>query len=262
MTRLFYAYQGLPEPKSGQVYNIEKELPGLLGWRLIKIDPIRGLDFKITGYDKAKRGATREFTGGESRLLVRPSTKEEVIRQFFVTNKALFDAQQNMHLDLKAANQFDVTDDELVGVFEKRLRSVNEYGPFFEGTFMPYQPSQNIARKFEEKSREFSVSNPGYKNPFEEALPVIIDMIERMQGADLSKEFPFKPSDFGIEEQAPTGGNDPILDSLGEVPSVNPNVVQTAQISPSVMETGLTPVESALLSEEEKMIALKNRNLA
>ena len=26
MTRLFYAYQGLPEPKSGQVYNIEKEL--------------------------------------------------------------------------------------------------------------------------------------------------------------------------------------------------------------------------------------------
>ena len=54
MTRLFYAYQGLPAPKSGQVYDIEKELPGLLGWRLIKIDPIRGLDFKITQYDKSK----------------------------------------------------------------------------------------------------------------------------------------------------------------------------------------------------------------
>ena len=64
MSRLYYAYQGLPQPKTGQVYDIEKELPGLLGWRLIKIDPIRGLDFKITQYDKAKRGATREFTGG------------------------------------------------------------------------------------------------------------------------------------------------------------------------------------------------------
>ena len=32
-----------------------------------------------------------------------------------------------------------------------------------------------------------------------------------MQDADLSKEFPFKPSDFGIDEQAPTQGNDPIL---------------------------------------------------
>ena len=42
-------------------------------------------------------------------------------------------------------------------------------------------------------------------NPFEEALPVILDMVEKMQGADLSKEFPFKPSDFGIDEQSPTG---------------------------------------------------------
>ena len=69
LTRLYYAYTGLPAAKSGQTYELEKELPGLLGWRLIKIDPIRGLDFKITGYDRAKRGATREFTGGETRLL-------------------------------------------------------------------------------------------------------------------------------------------------------------------------------------------------
>jgi hypothetical protein len=25
------------------VYDIEKELPGLLGWRLIKVDPVGGL---------------------------------------------------------------------------------------------------------------------------------------------------------------------------------------------------------------------------
>ena len=259
MTRLFYAYQGLPEPKSGQQYDLEKELPGLLGWRLIKIDPIRGLDFKITSYDKAKRGATREFTGGDSRLLVSPSTKEEVIRQFFVTQKALFDAQQKMHLDLEAGKQFDVTEDEYAEVFEKRLRSVNEYGPFIEGIFRPYQPSENIARKFEEKSQQFQKSNPSYKNPFEEALPVIIDMIEKMSDADLKKEFKFKLSDFGIDEKAPTGGKDPILDSLGEVPMPSSNVVQTASFTPNVGQSGLTPTESALLSEEEKMIVLKNR---
>ena len=262
MTRLFYAYQGLPEPKSGQVYNIEKELPGLLGWRLIKIDPIRGLDFKITGYDKAKRGAVREFTGGDSRLLSAPATKEEVIRQFFVTNKSLFNAQQKMHLDLEAGREFDVTDDDYVQVFEKRLRSVNEYGPFIDGVFMPYKPSENIARKFEEKSQEFSRTNPGYKNPFEEALPVIIDMIEKMQDTDLKKEFPFTPSDFGIDAKTPTGGHDPILDSLGEVPMPSTSVVQTAQATPNVMNTGLTPTEQALLSEEERMIALRNRGLA
>ena len=261
MTRLFYAYQGLPAPKSGQVYDIEKELPGLLGWRLIKIDPLRSLDFKITGYDKAKRGATREFTGGETRLLSAPATAEDVIRQFFVTNKALFDAQQKMHLDLEAGKQFDVTEDQYAEVFEKRLRSANEYGPFIDGVFMPYTPSKNIAKKFQEKTDQFQASNPGYENPFEKALPVIIDMIEKMQDADLSKEFPFKPSDFGIDVKSPSQGKDPILDSLGEMPQPDPAIIQTAQVTPNVMETGLTPTESALLSEEEKMIALKNRNL-
>jgi hypothetical protein len=44
-------------------------------------------------------------------LLSRPSTAEQVIRQFFIANRALFNAQQNMHLDLKAANQFEVSND-------------------------------------------------------------------------------------------------------------------------------------------------------
>ena len=84
-----------------------------------------------------------------------------------------------------------------------------------------------------------------------------------MQGADLSKEFKFKISDFGVDEEAPTEGKDLILDSLGELPQPNPGVVQsTAQATPNVMQSGLTPTEGALLSEEEKMIALRNRGLA
>ena len=86
-------------------------------------------------------------------------------------------------------------------------------------------------------------------------------MIEKMQGADLSKEFKFKLSDFGVDEEAPTQGNDPILDSLGELPMPDSNVVQTAQATPNVMQSGLTPTESALLSEEEKMIKLRDRGL-
>ena len=263
LSRIYYAFKGLPDPKSGVTYDIEKELPGLLGWRLIKIDPLRGLNFKITEYDKSKRNAVREFTGGDSRLLSAPATKEEVLRQFFIANRALFNAQQKMHLDLEAGKEFDVTDDQYAEVFEKRLRSANEYGPFIAGEFRPYTPSQNIAQKFQEKFEEFKTTNDLYENPFEEALPVIIEMIEKMDGTDLSKAFPFKPSDFGIEEQeTPTGGKDPILDSLGEMPQPNPAVVQTAQATPNVMQTGLTPTEQALLSEEERMIALRNRGLA
>ena len=60
-----------------------------------------------------------------------------------------------MHLDLKAANQFDVEDNELAAVFEERKRSSKEYGPLFEGQFKPFVPSEGIMDAFEKKSRGF-----------------------------------------------------------------------------------------------------------
>ena len=45
---------------------------------------------------------------------------------------------------------------------------------------------------------------------------------------------------------------------LPEQPQPNPAIVQ----QPTPMTTGLTPAEQTLLSEEEKMIRLRNRGLA
>ena len=93
-------------------------------------------------------------------------------------------------------------------------------------------------------------------------MPVIMEMIQKMQGADLSKEFKIKLSDFGIKdvEEAPAPSFSPF--ESGELPMPSSDVVQTAQATPNVMNTGLTPAESALLSEEEKMIKLRDRGLA
>ena len=49
-----------------------------------------------------------------------------------------------MHLDLKAANEFEVTDDELAEVFVDRGIPGGTYGAMFEGEFRPYQPSSEI----------------------------------------------------------------------------------------------------------------------
>ena len=46
-------------------------------------------------------------------------------------------------------------------------------------------------------------------------------------------------------------------------PQPNPQVVSSMQQqTPNVMQSGLTPTEGALLSEEEKMIKLRQRGLA
>jgi hypothetical protein len=261
MSRLYYAAKGIPDP-SGNVYDIEKELPGLLGWRLIEIDPVKGLGFKITNYDQSRRNSIREFTGGDSKLLSAPSTKDEVIRQFFIANRGLFKTQQNMHLDLKAANQFDVEDEEMAQVFDERGRSPKEYGPLFTGEFNPYIPSENIIQKFTQKAEEFQASDPGYVDPFEAAMPVIAEMIEAFQGVDLSKGWKFDLSDFGIEEvpTQPTS-TDPFRSQL-QTPMPAEQVIQTAAVqAPGAMNQGLTPTENALLSEEEKQITLRNRGM-
>ena len=53
-----------------------------------------------------------------------------------------------MHLDLKAANEFEIEDEQLAQVFDERGTPANVYGPFFEGIFRPYIPSENIVNKF------------------------------------------------------------------------------------------------------------------
>jgi hypothetical protein len=261
LSRIYYAAQGIPDPK-GNIYEIEKELPGLLGWRLIKIDPVKGLDFKITEYDRSTRDSVREFTGGDTRLLTRPITKEEIIQQFYIANKALFDTQQKMHLDLKAANKFEVENSELAQVFEKRQRSSKEYGPLFEGQFKPYVPSESIMQKFKEQALKFNESNPGYGDPFQEALPVIGEMIRSFQGEDLSKRFKFNLKDFIQEEKIQQPSFDPTRGELPSQPMPSPQVVTPPVPQVSSLNQGLTPSESVLLSREEQNIRLRQRGLA
>ena len=62
--------------------------------------------------------------------LVVLNTPEEIARQFFIANRALFNAQQSMHLDLKAANEFEVEDEELAQVFDERGIPANVYWSF------------------------------------------------------------------------------------------------------------------------------------
>ena len=64
------------------------------------------------------------------------------------------------------------------------------------------------------KNREgFKEKNPDYVNPFQEAAPIIIDMIKSFEGADLSKTFKFKLSDFTeVKEEEPSF--DPTTGSL------------------------------------------------
>mgnify|MGYP000414490838 CR=1 FL=1 len=98
----------------------------------------------------------------------------------------------------------------------------------------------------------------------EQALPIIDKMIEAFQNMPLDESFKFKMEDFGIkniEEGAEGEGYvDPLQGSL-QTPDVNPALMSQVMPSSNVMETGLTPTEQALLSDEEKGIKLRQRGM-
>ena len=75
-------------------------------------------------------------------------------------------------------------------------------------------------------------------------------------------------SDFGIkdieegESQEEQKGFDPFKQSaLPQTPGVNPALMSQVLPSTNTMETGLTPTEQALLSNEEKGIKLRQRGM-
>ena len=259
ISRIYYAAKGIPDPKGGQEYDLRKELPGLMGWRQIKIDPIRGLNFRITNFNIQKRNATREFTGGDSRLLSGGLNKpEEIARQFFIANRAFFNAQQSMHLDLKAANEFEVEDEQLAQVFDERGTPANVYGPFFEGIFRPYIPSENIVNKFNQ------IDEKNNTDAMNQAMPIIDQMIQAFQNAPLDRPFKFKLSDFnlddGTETKPESGTFDPFSQSaLPPTPDVDPAMIQPAVQQASLTGDLLTPTERALLSPEEQGIRERQR---
>ena len=260
MARIWYASQQTPDER-GNLYELEKELQGLYGWRQIKIDPVKSLSFKITNYNTARSNATREFTGGDSKLLAGGiHSAEEIARQFFIANRSLFKSQKNMHLDLKAANEFEVEDDQLAEVFQERGVPSETYGAMFEGVFKPYKPSNNIINKF------FEIDEQNGTNSIEQALPIIENMIEAFEEMDMSKPFRFKMSDFGIKDIEEGEDQEKVIDPFKQqsalpTPDVNPALMSQVLPSNNVMETGLTATEQALLSNEEKAIRLRQRGM-
>ena len=74
-------------------------------------------------------------------------------------------------------------------------------------------------------------------------------MFQDFQEQNISEPWNFKLEDYLPRPEPQSRVPLPVQ------PQPNPAVVQ----APNAMQTGLTPAEGALLSEEEKMIRLRNR---
>jgi len=254
LTRIYQAAADKPSER-GEFFELPDELTGFFGFRQVKVDPVKAMGFKLAGYQKGIREARSLFTGGaESVLKGGPKTPNDIIRRFIQANKAKFLVQKELRKDIEAAELLGVDDFDLRKEFRER-QLIKDFNRLNNDIFDPYIPSDNIRREFRQMSE-----NLGISNPYLDALMDINDIALDLRGLSFDDDFDefINVEDYLQDESEPVASL-----PLPNMPMPSQQVIQTAQNQAlGNMNQGLTPIENALLSEEEKQIRLRQRGLA
>ena len=249
LNRLYQAATGKPS-KRGEFFEVPDELLGFAGYRAVKVDPVRSMGFKIADYQRGTREARALFTGGaESVLKGGPKTARDVVERFIAANKAKFNVDKEMLRNIKAADILGTDMDAIRNEFRER-QLLNAYNRLDNDIFIPYFPSENIQREFRQIEERIDVANP-----FEEARDILLDIQDDLRDLSFDDEFDININDYLTPDPGLLG------QMLPQTPAVDSATVQTGTQT-TLTQTGLTPSEQALLSEEEKAIRLRQRGLA
>jgi len=240
--------------KYGRTYELGDELAGFTGFRPVKLDVERGLDFKIAEFQKGVRESRQLFTS--KTLKGGPVTPEEVVDAYINANRALFQVKRNLNQDLKAAETLGTSSD-IISKAAERV-SKKEFNAINSDVFTPLNISKDIYKVFQENADKL-----GLPNPLEEAFSVISDIQNSLTNTSLKKpeipeiKNPFKnlpKPNLDQIQGLPELPNANQIQGYGQV-SLNPGVTGQ-QVNPA---TGLTRNETALLSPADQLIRQKQR---
>ena len=281
----------------GDTLGMPDEILGFMGLRPVEVDPVRAMGFKIAQYQTGIRNARREFTGGFFGLLRGgPIDEDDVINRYIASNRARFNVQREMFKNISAANVLGVNNPTLRKEFRDRQISMDAFGRLQRGKFDPYFPSKEIIARFREIAknlgdpsafrlaqtdlralqREYgdlglgesfnqggrvglAQGSGGFitENQINSLLASLRLVRNELKKITLDDNFDFEMEEYTQPEQLKGQTQVP----LPPTPDVNPALMQQVLPSTNVMETGLTPTEQALLSNEEKAIRLRQRGM-
>ena len=253
--RLYLAGTDQPGPR-GEKYELSDDIAGFYGLRQVKVDAERSLNFKINDFKKSIRNTRALFTsevlkGGR----LEPN---DIIQRYVVANAQRYKAFNELQRKIRAAEVLDVTDDQMRTLFKRRQERKN-YNRVQDNLFSPFSITKPVKKSFEraeEKLREkfddleIPAGLPDYVND------ILKDLQQTMKEIPLGDDFYkyINIDDYMIKDQSSLPQGFLPQQPMPTVPA------QPAQVS-SITQTGLTPTENALLSEEEKQIRLRQRGL-
>jgi hypothetical protein len=243
----------------GEKYEVSDEVAGFYGLRGVKLNPIEKMDFKINDFKKDIR-ETRGLFAGEVQRGGQIS-RDDVINRYIVANEQRFKAMKRAKQVLDAAKLLGADEQELAIKYKERGES-NAYVFLDRGEFKPFNVSPATRDKViaQREKLESEFDQLQFLAPLDSDVLNVLGEIEKdLYGIPLSGNFKdyINPKNYLFGERSEGPSN---VQPLPPQPMPNQKVVQQPQ--PSVMQSGLTPTESALLNESEKVLRLKQRGLA
>jgi len=222
--------------KRGEEYEFGNELAGVLGMRRIKVDPDKGLNYKITDYKDGIRDSRTLFTSAT--LKGGPITPEDVVDAYINANRALYDVNRELYKDIEAAQILGMPQTDIQQKMKDRGEN-NAYKSLSEGEFRPLTISKDVRNLFEIISQQL-----GIVNPYESAR----DVLDRIQ--DILKLTTLRGDLFPDIENPFSGLPELTLGPLSQLPNVimgttpTPNIIGGQNISLSPQQyTSLYPYD-------------------
>ena len=258
--RMRLAAQELPGPR-GEKYELPDEVAGFYGLRAIKMDPIKSLNYKINEFKGGLRKTRSLFTG--TVLRGGSITPDEIIERYYIANQQRFKKFKELKRKIEAAEILGATRRDLGQLFDKRQETKN-YKAVNADKFIPFDITETTLAEFKKQEKAIRDTFDNLEIPAG-LDPRTYRTLMRMRGQmyrlrldeDFNKEMPLE--DF--LSSAPSGTRQ-VASGVQPLPQQPMPVVQAQpQQLASVTQSGLTPVENALLSDEEKQIRLRQRGL-
>ena len=220
---------------------------GLFGFRKVPLNLEKTLNFRIQEFKRDER-AERNLIYRGTRTGDPVKDLNQIIRQYVEANQQRLETYNKMRRLYDAVKVLGLRDKKIAEEFDDR-GAIDLYGFIEDNKFKPFSISDNVIAAYQKDSKE-----KGIPNPLNDKVLRQLGKIEnKLYKQKLNQDFIINVEDYLLPEPDTS-----MVPPLPETPMPNVSVTQT---TPNVMQTGLTPVETALLSEEEKMIKLRDRGL-
>ena len=222
------------DPKTGQDLSVTGELAGFFGFRNIKLDIPRSLNFKISDYNTTLRNSRRFLPRAEGNVKA-----DDIVQGLIRGNDSWMQGMKDMRKDIQAMEDLGFSNKQIATIFDRRNLG-GDYGFLKKNKFKPFEIPRGLVEAYIRNARENGYDNPMSKETFNK----INLIIRRLSRISLDDPYP----SLGIELERMSTFN---TGALPQMPM--PNIQPTAQqINPT---TNLTRTEQALLSPEEQVIA-------